>query len=234
MATENLVVFGDCRGMKELRDSSIHLVITSPPYYNARICGPETISYLNDLASYLRGIQSVFSECFRVLEKGRVICVNLRDISNFDDLPIHVMFAMQRAGFEYCEEIVWNSDSEVYERTLVFRKGRLSRKQKQAFRGMRSENGGEAAPCRGGPVRYPRDRSIHPDMLSEELVESLIHRYSTEGETVLDPFIGNGVLAKAASASNRRFVGYDDNPYSLHAIKRKLSKPDGHLKVVFQ
>ncbi len=236
MASEHLVVFGDCRGMKELGDSSVHLIITSPPYFNARILSSDTESHINDLASYLRGIQKVFSECYRVLGNGRLICINLRDIYGFEELPIHIMFALKRAGFDYQEDILWNSNgtSEQFERTLVFRKGRMSRKQKAMFRGMRMESRVAAAPCRGGPVRYQNDRNFHPDLLSEELIETLISRFSCIGETVLDPFLGSGILSKVASCMSRRSVGYADNPYSLTVIRQKTGITDDHLKVVFQ
>ncbi|MCL6088631.1 MAG: site-specific DNA-methyltransferase [Candidatus Marsarchaeota archaeon] len=236
MASEHLVVFGDCRGMKELGDGSVHLIITSPPYFNARILSSDTESHINDLASYLRGIQKVFSECYRVLGNGRFICINLRDIYGFEELPIHIMFALKRSGFDYHEDILWNSNgtSEQFERTLVFRKGRLSRKQRIMFNGMRKESKCAVASCRSGPARYKKDRNFHPDVLTEELIESLISRFSCEGETVLDPFLGNGILSKVASCMSRRSVGYEDNPYSLPVIRQKTGITDDHLKVVFQ
>jgi len=35
MNTLHIVIIGDCRSLNEIQDESIHLVITSPPYFNA-------------------------------------------------------------------------------------------------------------------------------------------------------------------------------------------------------
>lgn len=43
----------------------------------------------------------------------------------------------------------------------------------------------------------------------------LIERLTTEGETVLDPFLGGGLLARAAVVKKRRFIGLDINPCAI-------------------
>jgi len=35
------MTFGDAENMKELEDNSIHLVVTSPPYFNASFDYPD-------------------------------------------------------------------------------------------------------------------------------------------------------------------------------------------------
>lgn len=35
MKTSHRLIVGDSRCMKEIQDESVHLMITSPPYYNA-------------------------------------------------------------------------------------------------------------------------------------------------------------------------------------------------------
>lgn len=32
---ENKIIFGDCQNMQELKDNNVHLVVTSPPYFNS-------------------------------------------------------------------------------------------------------------------------------------------------------------------------------------------------------
>lgn len=48
-------------------------------------------------------------------------------------------------------------------------------------------------------------------------------RYSIEGDTVLDPFIGGGTTAVESKLTNRNFVGVDINPRALERTKEKLN-----------
>ena len=102
--------------MKELKDNSVQLVVTSPPYFNVKDYGTENIGSLNDFEAYLKEIQQVFDECYRVLDQGRYICVNISDIiSNKEKYPIpaHFVFALKRAGFDYREDIIWRKPSGI-------------------------------------------------------------------------------------------------------------------------
>jgi len=41
MKTHHKLIFGDAENMKELEDGSVHLVVTSPPYFNAPFDYPD-------------------------------------------------------------------------------------------------------------------------------------------------------------------------------------------------
>lgn len=49
----------------------------------------------------------------------------------------------------------------------------------------------------------------------------MILRYSEEGDTVLDPFVGGGTTAVEAKLTNRNFVGFDINPEAVELSRRK-------------
>jgi DNA modification methylase len=49
----------------------------------------------------------------------------------------------------------------------------------------------------------------HPAPFPVELPERLIHLYTYEGDTVVDPFMGSGSTALAAVRTGRRYVGFD-------------------------
>ena len=71
------VIFGDSRSMKEVKDNSVGLVLTSPPYYNAPFDFPDLFpSYAN----YLSLLNGVGKEIFRVLEEGRVAVFVTADV----------------------------------------------------------------------------------------------------------------------------------------------------------
>jgi hypothetical protein len=83
------VYFEDARKMKELPSESMHLVITSPPYYNIKdysLDGRQQnktgqkaegqIGDIQDYEKYLRELTKVWKECWRVLKPNGKLCVN--------------------------------------------------------------------------------------------------------------------------------------------------------------
>lgn len=58
---------------------------------------------------------------------------------------------------------------------------------------------------------------------SPYIPRNIILRYSQEGDTVLDPFVGGGTTAVEAKLTNRNFVGFDINP---EAVKLSCQKCD--------
>lgn len=53
----------------------------------------------------------------------------------------------------------------------------------------------------------------------------LIQRLTSEGEIILDPFLGSGLIAKECLDLNRRFIGFDINPISIELTELYLSPP---------
>lgn len=157
MKTKHVVVIGDSRNMAEVESDSVNLVVTSPPYFNVKDYGRENIGSINDFHAYLQEMQLVFNDCFRVLQKGRYCCVNISDIISEEHkypIPAHFVLLLQRAGFEYREDIIWRKPSgaasqagkrfgvfiqhpypmyyfpnNIFEHILVFRKGKFDYKQ---------------------------------------------------------------------------------------------------------
>ena len=61
----------------------------------------------------------------------------------------------------------------------------------------------------------------HPAVFPEQLAEDCILSWSTEGDTVLDPFMGSGTTAKMAMLNNRNFIGFEINEsYYNDSLKR--------------
>jgi len=112
-----LIINGDSRKMKELHDSSVDLIITSPPYWNLKDYGSEgQIGYKQTLNEYFDDLQRVFSECYRVLKPGRRMCINIGDqfaraidYGRYKVIPLHaeVIVRCERIGFDYMGSIIW-------------------------------------------------------------------------------------------------------------------------------
>ena len=102
------VIFGDARSMRELPSSSVHLVVTSPPYFNAPFDFP---NLFRDYSEYLDLLRSVGREVYRVLRPGRVACFVVQDVRIEGRLyPIVadlIKVMTDEARLEYAERIVW-------------------------------------------------------------------------------------------------------------------------------
>lgn len=105
---------GDARDvLKGISDGSVHLAITSPPYYNAK---PEYSEYVT-YEEYLALLRGVFLECHRVLSEGRFMVVNASPVlvrrpkrslaSKRIPVPFHINAIMEEIGFDFLDDIIW-------------------------------------------------------------------------------------------------------------------------------
>ena len=80
--TRHLVVTGDSRQMDRVPDNSVHLVVTSPPYWNLKDYGnDEAIGQSSSTyEAYLSSICEVFSECVKKLTPDGKLIVNIMPI----------------------------------------------------------------------------------------------------------------------------------------------------------
>ncbi len=111
------VIIGDSRDMSELRDESVHLVVTSPPYWQLKDYGaPDQIGYNHTYEEYINNLNLVWDECERVLHKGCRLCVNIGDqfarsvyYGRYKVIPIRteIIRFCETVGFDYMGAIIW-------------------------------------------------------------------------------------------------------------------------------
>ncbi len=93
--------------MSEVADGSVHLVVTSPPYFNAPFDYPNLFpSY----EAYLQVMRQVAGEIWRVLADGRVVCIVCDDVLvDGERYPVvaDLTRIFMEAGFRYRDRIVW-------------------------------------------------------------------------------------------------------------------------------
>ncbi len=114
--TRHLVVIADSTRMSSVEDESVHLIVTSPPYFDARDYGTAgQIGHGDSLESYLRSLGAIFSECYRVLRRGRKLCLNISDLPLKGDngvtwLPLGPLLLQEAlgAGFELADRVIWD------------------------------------------------------------------------------------------------------------------------------
>lgn len=105
--SKNKIVFGDCQNMKELKDNSIHLVVTSPPYFNAPFDYPDLFE---SYEKFLELMHNVAKELKRVLDKGRIASLVVDDtLIKGEKYPVvaDITKIFIEEGFKYREKIVW-------------------------------------------------------------------------------------------------------------------------------
>ena len=117
MKTVHKIINGDSRQMNELKDCSVHLIITSPPYWQLKDYGIENqIGFNDSYENYINNLNLVWSECFRVLHEGCRLCINIGDqfarsvyYGRYKVIPIHseIIKFCEILGFDFMGQIIW-------------------------------------------------------------------------------------------------------------------------------
>jgi site-specific DNA-methyltransferase (adenine-specific) len=103
--------------MSEIADKSVHLIITSPPYWQLKDYGTEDqIGFHTNYENYINNLNLVWKECYRVLHEGCRLCINIGDqfarsvyYGRYKVIPIReeiIKFA-ETIGFDYMGAIIW-------------------------------------------------------------------------------------------------------------------------------
>ena len=80
LETTHKIHFQDAINLKKLKDKSVHLVVTSPPYWKIKDYGnEEQIGYNDSLTEYFDKLNAIWKECIRVLHPGCKLCINIGD-----------------------------------------------------------------------------------------------------------------------------------------------------------
>lgn len=110
-------LWGNCLNFLQRMDSeSIQLMVTSPPYYNAR-----EYSQWSTLDDYLDEMSKIIKECYRVLDNHRPFVFNVGDIFDNDNkhtrsswgkrrIPLGAYFTaiFEGHGFQFVDDFIWD------------------------------------------------------------------------------------------------------------------------------
>jgi len=119
-ATRHVLNLGDARRLDWIPDESVHLVVTSPPYFNLKKYNdhPNQLGDLNDYQSFLGELDTVWQHCFRVLVPGGRLVCNVGDVcvarrangGRHHVFPLHADISVRarRIGFDYLTPIIWH------------------------------------------------------------------------------------------------------------------------------
>ena len=101
-------VQGDARDLSGIPDESIHLVVTSPPYWTLKDYNPGTnqLGAVESYEDFVAELTRVWRECLRVLVPGGRLIVNVGDVClSRREYGRHVVFPLHASIQESCREV---------------------------------------------------------------------------------------------------------------------------------
>jgi modification methylase len=126
--TKHVLNLGDARTMSELPLESVHLVLTSPPYWTLKEYRDSTgqMGHIEDYEEFLNELDKVWAHCLRVLVPGgRLICVvgdvclsRRKNNGRHTVVPLHasIQERCRKLGFDNLAPIIWHKIANaVYE-----------------------------------------------------------------------------------------------------------------------
>jgi site-specific DNA-methyltransferase (adenine-specific) len=205
--------------LKELKDESVNLVITDPPYESLeahRKIGTTTrlkhsAGSSNDWFEIFPNerFAEMFAEIYRVLRTNSHCYMFCDSKTMFVAKPI-----AEEAGFQFHKPLVW--DKRVmgmgyhyrarYEFILLLEKG---------DRTMNDYYIPDIIECKRIYKGYPTEKPV-------SVMRTLVSQSSDEGDIVCDPFMGSGAVGVAALELKRSFWGNDLSPNSIEIAHKRL------------
>ena len=237
--------------MRSLKNESIHLIVTSPPYNLGKAYEKKTTNevYIEQqsaaIAEACRLLHPKGSICWQVgnyVENGEVYPLDILLYQKFKDLGLqlrnrimwafgHGLHCQKRFSGRY-ETILWFTKSEDY--TFNLDPVRIPSKypEKKYFKGPKR---GQFS---GNPLgKNPSDvwdipnvkanhveKTIHPCQFPIGLVERLVLALTNEGDSVLDPYLGVGSSVIAALKNGRHAYGCDIIPEFVEIAEQKIAE----------
>lgn len=118
LKTYHRLIEGDARELSFIPDESIHLVVTSPPYWILKKYreNPGQLGHIEDYEEFIEELSKVWEHCYRILVPGgRLVCVvgdvclSRREFGRHVVVPLHADIAVtcRKIGFDNLNPIIW-------------------------------------------------------------------------------------------------------------------------------
>jgi DNA modification methylase len=252
---------GDClQVMPTLKENSVDLVFTSPPYFNAR-----PYSEYADYDAYLAFLREFFVQARRVLKPNRIFVLNVSCVivsrtkrseeSTRLPIPFDCVIIAREQGFKFIDDIIWVKPDGASNRAIKFSHHRRPVAYKPfavteyllVFKG---DDGGllddvirvhdpmviESSLVQNGYERTnvwnisPERNNDHPAPFPLSIAEKVVTYYSFTGDTVLDAMMGSGTTGVACQQIGRNFVGIEKDADYFEIAKRRIETERDQLR----
>lgn len=124
MPTNHILFNGDSRNMSQIPNGSVGLIVTSPPYWQLKDYGSESqIGFNQNYEDYINHLNLVWNECFRILQPGCRLCINIGDqfartayYGRYKIVAIHseIIRFCETVGFDYMGTIIWQKQTTMH------------------------------------------------------------------------------------------------------------------------
>ena len=119
VTSDHVIVRGDARDLSGLGDESVHLVVTSPPYWTLKKYneGDSQLGAIGDYELFVAELAHVWKECHRALVPGgRLVivvgdvCLSRRQYGRHVVVPLHasIQESCRQLGFDNLAPIIWH------------------------------------------------------------------------------------------------------------------------------
>jgi len=244
MKTKHKLVCGDCmEEFKKIRDESIDLIITDPPFN----IGKKYNSYVDNRAKedYINWCEKWLQECARVLKDGGALY-----LFNYPENNAYLMPFLDRI-LTFKRWMTWHypvntgmspTNFTRSQHSILFyikgKKNNVFNKSEIAVPYKNPEDKRiKALLANGSPGRTPydvfnfnivknvsKDKTAHPCQIPVQLLEIFIKASSNEGDLILDPFAGSFSTNAAAKKLGRNSIGIDIDKSYIKIGKKRLVK----------
>lgn len=231
----NHIYCHDSRNMSHVKDNTVSLIITSPPYNVTK--NYDTYSDDADLTNYLTYLDMVWRECYRVLRPGGRLIINVAGIGRKPYIPLqsYISTHVIDIGFFMMGEVIWDKSMsagestgwgsfckpsaptlrDIHEYLLVFCKESAklnqARSSEISIYDTKEKRNHWATLTKSiqSFATASAKKLQHPAPYPEKLVAWCIELYTYKYDLVVDPFMGSGTTAVVAKKMDRYYIGYD-------------------------
>jgi site-specific DNA-methyltransferase (adenine-specific) len=248
----NKIIQGDCmQELKKLKNDSIDLTVTSPPYDNLR-----------KYNSYTFNFEEIAKELYRVTKNGGIIAWLIGDATikgSETGTSFKQALYFKEIGFNLHDTMIYkkinpiplthNRYEQAFEFMLILSKGRPKTfnpilekcktngtytNRRKTGRVIESATRNRNEITKTKDIKYKtniweyviggkKEEGInHPAPFPEKLVEDHIISWSNKGDIVLDPMAGSGTTLKMAKKNNRNFIGIEISKEYCEMAKKRL------------
>lgn len=235
------------QGLQMIKDNSIDLTITSPPYDNLR-----------KYNGYSFNFKKIARELYRVTSDGGIVVWVIADeTKNWSESLTSFKQALyfKEVGFNLHDTMIWLKSNPMpqmnwkrytncFEYMFVFSKG-VPKTCNYLMEGCKyqGKNTGKNSfkiSSEGKRITkniVVKDKKIrnnvwiysvsqfkgHPATFPEQLAKDHILSWSNKGDVVLDCFMGSGTVAKACIETDRRYLGFEISEQYCEIAERRIS-----------